>query len=99
MNKPEYHFFVCNSFRVSGDPQGVCNRKDAVSLLAILEEEIVDRGIDGMVSSTGCVKACEKGPIVIVQPQNVWYANVDEEALDKILDCVEEGEICEEYAM
>ena len=54
MEKPEYHIFVCNSFRVAGDPQGVCNRKDAVSLLQILEEEVGDRGLDAMVSSTGC---------------------------------------------
>ena len=37
MQKPSYHIFVCNSFRIGGDPQGVCNRKDAVNLLQVLE--------------------------------------------------------------
>ena len=27
MEKPDYHIFVCNSFRIGGDPQGSCNRK------------------------------------------------------------------------
>ena len=39
MQKPQYHIFVCNSFRVGGDPQGVCNRKAAVRLLQTLETE------------------------------------------------------------
>ena len=97
MQKPEYHIFVCNSFRVGGDPQGVCNRKDAVNLLQTLENEIVDRGLDAMVSSTGCLKLCEKGPIVVVYPQGWWYTEVDEGKLDQILDALEEGEPVEEF--
>lgn len=97
MNKPEYHILVCNSFRISGDPQGICNRKDAKSLLQYLEGEILDRGLDAMISSTGCLKACEKGPIMVVHPANVWYGKVDEEAIDAILDGIEEGELIEEY--
>jgi len=96
MDKPEYHIFVCNSFRVGGDPQGVCNRKDAVNLLQVLENEIVDRDLDAMVSSTGCLKQCEKGPVVIVYPQGWWYSEVDEDRLDEILDAMEEGKPAEE---
>ena len=96
MHKPDYHIFVCNSFRVGGDPQGVCNRKDAVSLLQTLEEEISDRGLDAMVSSTGCLKLCEKGPVVVVYPQAWWYTEVNEDKLDLILDALEEGEPAEE---
>jgi (2Fe-2S) ferredoxin len=96
MDKPEYHIFVCNSFRVGGDPQGVCNRKDAVNLLQILENEIADRDLDTMVSSTGCLKQCEKGPVVIVYPQGWWYSEVDEARLDEILDAMEEGKPAEE---
>ncbi|MCH5375103.1 MAG: (2Fe-2S) ferredoxin domain-containing protein [Planctomycetes bacterium] len=91
MEQPDYHIFVCNSFRVGGDPQGVCNRKDAVNLLQILENEIVDRGIDAMVSSTGCLKQCEKGPVMVIYPQGWWYSAVDEQALETILDALEEG--------
>ncbi len=95
MNQPKYHIFVCNSFRVGGDPQGVCNRKDAVNLLQILESEITDRGIDAMVSSTGCLKQCEKGPVLVIYPQGWWYPTVNEEALETILDALEEDQAAE----
>ena len=97
MNKPQYHFLVCNSFRLSGDAQGVCNKKDAPSLLQYLEEEILDRGIDGMVSSTGCLKLCDKGPVMVVYPAGWWYGELDEEKLDSILDALEDETVVTEY--
>jgi len=96
MQKPDYHIFVCNSYRVTGAPQGLCNTKGAVELLQTLQEEVVDRGIDAMVSSTGCLKVCEKGPVMVVYPQGWWYAEVDEDKLETILDAMEEGEPAED---
>ena len=61
-----------------------------------LEEEIADRGLDAMVSSTGCLKLCEKGPVVVVYPQGWWYTEVDEDKLDQILDSLEEGQPVEQ---
>ena len=99
MNKPEVHFLVCNSFRLTGEPQGVCNKKDATSLMQALEEGILERGLDGMVSSTSCLKVCEKGPIVVVYPQGWWYKEMDEDKIEEILDALEEGNAVEEYLM
>ena len=94
--KPEYQILVCNSFRVAGEAKGVCNAR-AHSLVQVLEEEIIDRGIDAQICTTGCLKMCDAGPIMVVQPQNWWFGKVDEDAIDKILDDLEEGECCEEY--
>jgi (2Fe-2S) ferredoxin len=99
MQKPTYHLLVCNSFRLSGDPQGVCNKKGAPSLLQFLEEEIVDRGIDAQVSATGCLKVCDRGPAMVVYPQGVWYGNLDESKLEKILDALEDGADVPEYTI
>jgi len=93
MQVPAKHFFVCNSFRLTGDAQGVCNKKSAVSLLQYLNDEIISRGIDGMVSSTGCLKVCDRGPVMIVQPDNVWFGKMSEERIDEILDGIEKGEL------
>ncbi|MCL4206410.1 MAG: (2Fe-2S) ferredoxin domain-containing protein [Pirellulaceae bacterium] len=92
MEKPTYHILVCNSFRVGGDPRGVCNRKDALDLLQMFENEVIDRGIDALVSSTGCLKQCEKGPVVVVYPGGWWYPEVDPDKVDQILDALESGQ-------
>ena len=91
MHKPQYHFFLCNSFRVNGEPQGVCNKKGAVDLLQYLQSEIADRGIDAIVSTTSCLNVCEKGPILVVYPNELWYFEITEQKLDEILDALEEG--------
>lgn len=97
MEKPEYHIFVCNSFRVTGEPQGICNKKGAIQLLPLLEEEILDRGLVAQVSTTGCLKVCDRGPAMVIYPQNYWYGEVDEDKLTEILDALEEGKPVEEY--
>lgn len=100
MEKPEKQIFVCASFRVTGEAQGACKKKGANDLLGYLEGELADRGMTGVtVSSTACLKACDRGPIMIVHPDNVWYGKVNEEAIDSILDAMESGEIAKEYEL
>jgi (2Fe-2S) ferredoxin len=91
MSKPEYHILVCNSYRTTGSPQGVCNRKEAATLPQYIENEVIDRGIDALVSTTSCIKQCEKGPILVVYPQGWWFGEVDEERVDEILDGLQEN--------
>ncbi len=99
MHKPEYHFFLCNSFRINGDPQGSCNRKGSPELLQHLQAEIGDRGIDAIVSTTSCLNVCEKGPILVIYPQGWWYFELTEEKVDQILDAVETGQSVPELLM
>ena len=89
MNKSRFHLLICNSYRTTGEPKGVCHRKGAASLPQYLEEEVVDRGIDAMVSTTSCFKRCDKGPLLVVYPEGWWYSEVDEEKIDVILDALE----------
>ena len=98
MKKPAYHILVCNSFRMAGDAQGACNKKGAPTLLQYLMEESSDRGLDVAVYTTGCLNICSQGPIIVVHPNNFWYGEVDtEEAIDEILDALEEDQACEKY--
>jgi (2Fe-2S) ferredoxin len=99
MTKPTHHIFVCGSFRATG-AQGVCHKKESAQLLQYFEQEAGDRGLDGvMVSSTGCLKACDHGPVVIVQPQNVWYKHVNEEVADAILDAIENNTVAQAHVL
>lgn len=100
MKKPQYHILVCNSYRVAGDAQGACNKKGAANLLQYMTEEATDRGLDVAVSTTGCLNVCSQGPIMIVHPNNYWYGGVEsEDAIDEILDALEENEMCEKFSI
>jgi (2Fe-2S) ferredoxin len=100
MEKPQYHIFVCASFRADGDPKGVCHKKGSTSLLPYIENEILDRGLDAQITSTGCMKACDYGPVMVIHPTGQWYGGVDSEAaVDEILDALEDGTVAESRAL
>ena len=99
MQKPTTHIFVCGSFRANG-AQGVCHKKESATLLQYLSQEAADRGLDGiMVSSTGCLKLCDQGPVVIVYPEGSWYGKVNEQIADASLDAVENGTVADEFLL
>lgn len=96
---PQRQILVCQSFRKGGDPKGVCH-KSTDGFLQYLEEEILDRGLDVLVTATSCLKQCESGPIMVVQPENWWFKGVDSEAaIDAILDGLEAGEPCADHLL
>jgi len=99
MQKPKHHIFVCGSYRAGGDSQGVCSKKDSLQLLQYMERELSDRGLaDVMVSSTGCLKVCDRGPAMVIYPENWWYGRVEsEEDIDNIIDALEEGKPADGY--
>lgn len=101
MEKPEKQILVCASFRLSGAPQGICHKKGSTQLMGYLENELADRGLTGIsVASTGCLKACDSGPVMVVQPDNVWYGKVEtEEAVDAIIDALEAGGVAKDYVI
>lgn len=97
MQKPEYHIFVCNSFRMKGEPQGVCNKNGAPNLLEYLATEITDRGLDAQVSSCGCLQVCDRGPAMVIYPQGYWYGEMTEDKIDEVLDALEDGGAVDDY--
>lgn len=96
MVNPKYHIFVCTSCRINGQQKGYCYSKDSVDIVQKFMEEIDERGIGGevMVTNTGCFGICNKGPIVVVYPEGVWYGEVTADDVEDILDThIEGGEI------
>lgn len=89
MKKPARHLFVCGSFR-NGTVNGTCNKANA-GLLQQLAEGVDDRGLDVMVSSTGCLNVCTHGPVVVLYPEGRWFEKVDEDVAESILDSLEDG--------
>jgi len=98
MDKPKHHIFVCASFRADGEAKGMCHKKGSMDFLPYIENEILDRGMDALITSTGCMKACDHGPIMIIYPEGHWYGKIEsEDAIDEILDALEDGEVVESY--
>ncbi len=99
MQKPDYHILVCASFRGT-EAKGKCIRKESLQLIPHLQEELADRGLNAMVSSTGCLNLCEEGPVMVIYPQAVWYRGVEgEDAVNEILDALENGGTAEKYLL
>jgi (2Fe-2S) ferredoxin len=88
MNKPKRHIFICTSSRINGQQKGYCHTKQSVELVNQFMEEISDRDLGGevFVSNTGCFGICEKGPIVVVYPDNVWYGAVSGDDVEEIME-------------
>ena len=101
MTNTQTHILVCCSFRTNGTPQGFCHKKGSGDLLGYLESQLGDRGLDEVqVSSTGCLKVCERGPALVVYPAGIWYGGVAGEAdVDAILDAMERGEVNETHVL
>jgi len=97
MKKPEFHILVCNSYRVAGEAQGACNKKNAPELVQYISEECADRGLDVAVTTTACLNVCTQGPVMVIHPNNFWYGNISKDAIDEILDALENGEAAKKY--
>lgn len=99
MQKPDYHILVCGSFR-GAEAKGKCIKKESLGLIPYIQEEAADRGLNAIVSSTGCLNLCDDGPVMVIYPQAFWYGNVNgEEAIDEILDALEQGGPAEKYLL
>ncbi len=100
MATPDLTIMVCGSFRAGGDRQGICHKKGSLSLLPYLEEELAARGLSAAVVGTSCLKLCDRGPALVVQPQNWWFGGVEsEDVVDAILDGVEAGSPPAQYLL
>ena len=97
MKKPDYHILVCNSYRTAGNAQGACNKLGAPEFVQMITEEASDRGLDVAVSTTACLNLCGHKPVMVVQPNNLWYGGVTEEAIGEIFDALVEGHAAEKY--
>ncbi len=88
MIQPKYHVFVCTSCRINGVQKGFCHNKGSVGIVERLMEEIEDRGLSGevVVNNTGCFGICDKGPIMVVYPEGVWYGSVSVDDIERIVE-------------
>lgn len=76
--RPQRMLFVCLNDRGEDHPKGSCSRSGGAELLDRLRADIHERGLKGAVRAVGtrCLGQCARGPVVCVQPEDVWYGDV-----------------------
>lgn len=102
MPKPERQILVCVNSRPPGNPKGSCGEKGSQQLFEGLKQRLQALGLAErvMLNRSYCLKHCSRGPVVAVQPDNVWYAGVGLSDLDAICqEHLEQGRPVERLAM
>lgn len=71
-----YHVIVCNQQKAEN--VACCAAGGGAAVVAALQEQLGKHGLrdDVIVSTTGCLGACDHGPVMIVYPGATWYGAV-----------------------
>jgi (2Fe-2S) ferredoxin len=75
------HVFVCT--------QGeYCPAQGSIEVHQTLKQAVAQRGLKATIriNKAGCFDQCGHGPMVVVYPENVWYADVNLERARRILE-------------
>ena len=81
MGQYRYHVFVCTTGKH-------CPTQGAASVHEVLKRGVKAAGLAGSVriNHAGCMNQCGHGPMVVVYPEDTWYAGVDVRGAYRILD-------------
>jgi (2Fe-2S) ferredoxin len=81
MGQYEQHVFVCTT-------GSTCpTESDTESYVKQMRAEIAKAGLHGQIriNKAGCFSQCGNGPMIVVYPENVWYARVRAEDVQEIV--------------
>jgi len=93
MGQYKHHVFVCTSGKT-------CPSQGSELVHAELKRRVKVAGLRGVVrvNHAGCLNQCGHGPMVVVYPQDVWYARVDERGARRIVaEHLVGGRVVEDY--
>jgi len=79
LTKVKKHLFLCN-----GEP---CTLKGANNSITAIREAIKNCGLHEQVHTTRtlCNGRCDDGPIVIVQPDGIWYKQITDDKAEALV--------------
>ena len=88
MSYYQHHVFICLNRREDGE--SCCHQFDAEGALDYMKSRAKALGIHGpgqvRVNRAGCLNRCDKGPVMVVYPEEVWYTFVDRADLEEIVE-------------
>ena len=84
----QHHVFICTNQREAGEP--CCNALGGSTMFAYAKDRIAELKKNGpggiRINKAGCLGRCEKGPVMVVYPQETWYSFIDQSDVDEIID-------------
>ena len=92
---PQYrrHVFICTNRRDADSPKGSCAARGSEALCEAFKREVKQRGLgrgadQGITraNAAGCLDQCAAGPVVVVYPEQVWYAIRTEEDVKEVVE-------------
>lgn len=87
MSRYRYHLFLCTNERPADHPRGSCLQRGALPLLEVVKEEASRAGVPGPFRSnrSGCLDACEEGPVLAVYPDGIYYRVTNREEVARVM--------------
>jgi (2Fe-2S) ferredoxin len=87
MSHFKHHLFFCCNQREPG--ANCCNNHGAQILRDYAKNKVKALGLAGegkvRINQAGCLDRCDKGPVLVVYPEAVWYTFIDREDIDEIV--------------
>lgn len=88
MSYYQQHVFFCVNQRDKGE--SCCANLGAQSLRDYAKKRLKELGLSGegkmRVNMAGCLGRCDKGPVLVVYPEQIWYTYLDKEDIDEIIE-------------
>ncbi len=87
MSHFKHHLFFCCNQREPG--ANCCNNHGAQDLRDYAKKKVKALELAGegkvRINQAGCLDRCDKGPVLVVYPEAVWYTFIDREDIDEIV--------------
>ena len=82
------HILICENIRDENHPRGSCGRCGAEEIRKKFKAELRSRKLTTVyrASKSGCLDACEYGPVAVVYPDDVWYGGITADDVTEIID-------------
>jgi len=93
------HVFFCTNQREDGGD--CCNNHGAQKARDYVKNKVKELGISNRqnnirINTAGCMDRCDKGPVIVVYPEGIWYTYTCERDLDEIItEHLQHGRIVE----